>query len=719
MATPTVRRSSNQLAHPKQTRKTNPLSLSSRRVAAWVAEITLCAVSGLVPFGIGAYANTRTNMERVPLNPVLVAAERTIAYPLALPISYGTRNVAWSTNFLWTVAILAPLSLSSWQWYLLAKTGSTTPKRLFGVKVVTQKNQPPGFRAVVLREGSRLALPISAAYMLWRYTLLFPNLGIFAVLALLMSLAEAMGFPMLRQGRSIHDRVAGTYTVDATIPFDPSLLRSKNKSGWAQGDEEAAIESIVVTPQNQNQNQNQKKDNLLVWMRQNPSLTLLGVALLSMAGVLITLVGTQIYIQNQENQKARQQSNSRQFLALEQQYYGNSGANKQNTVVALGTLKDSQATKFLVGLLVKENDPNLVQSIQQALVTVGPQAIGELKRMNLLLERELDSLPSNRTRERELREKSLYANQQAINKILFVYNGQTNGINLSRIQLSQNGEGKNSGFNLALDKVDLWGIDFKYANLDKASFSGSRFRGPGEDGRWDTYDDWISDLSQAQLKQANLSGANLSRVLMVRTNFSRSNLNKANLSAARLVGANLSSALLAKADLRNAVLENASLTGADLGEARLNDADLYGARLGRVVAIGTQLSNANLIKTEWQGADLSSAYLDRANLSNANLSAARLTGAILRSTNLQNANLRNADLSLADLRGANLAGADFQGTILSARQQNPADKFVDTPTTGIQSAVVRGVDFSQVKNLDDNQKAYICTQGGFHNKYCP
>lgn len=714
MATPTVRRSSKQLGHPKQPRRTNPLSLSSRRVAAWVAEITLCAVSGLVPFGIGAYTNTKTNMERVPLNPVLVAAERTIAYPLALPVSYGTRNVAWSTNFLWTIAILAPLSLSCWQWYLLAKTGSTTSKRLFGIKVVTEKNQPPGFRAVLLREGSRFALPISVAYMLWRYTFLFPNLAFFAVLALLMSLAEAMGFPMLRQGRSIHDRVADTYTVDATIPFNPSLLRRRNKSKWGQGDEEAAIESIVVTPQDQ------EKGSLWVWMRQNPSLTLLGVALLSMAGVLITLVGTQIYIQTKENQKAVITSKSKQFLALEQQYYANSGVNKQNTVVALGTLRDTQATIFLAGLLVKENDPNLLKSIQQALVSTGLQAIPELKRMNLLLERELDSLSSNQTRERQIREKSLYANQQAINNILSVYNGKTNGIDLSRIKLSQNDSTKNSGSNLALDKVDLWGIDFKYANLDKASFSGSRFRGPGEDGRWDTYDDWITDFSQAQLKQADLSGANLSRVLMVRTNLSRSNLNKANLSAARLVGANLSSATLAKADLRNAVLENASLTGADLGEAKLNDADLYGARLGRVVAIGTQLSNANLIKTEWQEADLSSAYLDRANLSNANLSATRLTGAILRSSNLQNANLRNADLSLADLRGANLAGADFQGTILSPRQQNPpADKFVETPTTGIQSAVITGVDFSQVKNLDDNQKAYICTEGGFHNKYCP
>ncbi len=714
MATPTVRRSGNQLRHPKQPRKTSPLSLSSRRVAAWVAEITLCVVSAAIPFGIGAYINTKTNMERVPLNPVLVAAERTVAYPLALPISYGTRNVAWSTNLLWTVAILAPLSLTCWQWYLLAKTGSTIPKRWFGIKVVNEKGQPPGFGAVVLREGSRWVVPMSVAYMLWRYTLLFPHLGVFTVLALLMLVAETMGFPWLRQGRSLHDRIADTYTIDATVPFELSLLRSKSMSGWTQRDEEAAIESIVVTPQLQQNN------DRWMWMRQNPSMTLLGVALLSMAGVLITLVGTQVYIQNKQNQQATNLSNNKQFLVLKQQLDGNSGASKQErqrTIVALGTLKDFQATQFLVGLLVKENDPIILETIQQALVSIGPAAIPELKRMNLLLEGELDSIASNATQERELREKSLYTNQQAINKILFVYNGKTNGIDLSRVQLSQD-SGNNSTFSLALDKVDMWGINFKYANLDRASFRGSRFRGPGEDGRWDTYDDWITDLSQAELKQADLSSANLSRVLMVRTNLSGANLNEANLLAARLVGANLSSARLAKADLRGAILENASLTGADLGEAKLNDADLYGARLGRTIAIGTQLSNANLIKTEWQGADLSSAYLDRANLSNANLSAARLTGAILSSTNLQNANFRNADLSLADLRGANLAGADFQGTILSPTQQNPEDQFVETPTTGSQSAVVKGVDFSQVQNLDTKQLAYICTQGGIHNK-CP
>ena len=225
-------------------------------------------------------------------------------------------------------------------------------------------------------------------------------------------------------------------------------------SRWGQADEEAAIESIVVTPQQQ------QKRNLWDWMRQNPSLSLLGVALLSMAGVLITLVGTQIYIQTQENLKAAQQNNSKQFLALNNQLNADSGISKQErqrTILALGTLKDSQATQFLVGLLVEENDPILLETIEQALVSIGPQTIPELKRMNLFLEGKLDT-SSNSIQERQLREKSLNANQQAINKILFVYNGKTNGIDLSRVQLSQNGSGTNSISNLALDKVDLWGI---------------------------------------------------------------------------------------------------------------------------------------------------------------------------------------------------------------------------------------------------------------------
>ena len=527
-------------------------------------------------------------------------------------------------------------------------------------------------------------------------------------------LGEAWGLPWKQGRRALHDRISGTYTIDASQPFAPTSLEQnqRGQSQWLETDEEAAIKSIVVTPEPSQQY------NLWQRVRQNSSLTLVGVALLSMIAVLVALVSTQIYIQNQQNQRATQQRNSQQFLALVKQLNSNGATQEQrrSAILALGTLNNSQAIQYLSNLLVKETDPIRQDTIQQALVSVGPLAIPNLKRINQLLAKDVEST-SISPQQRELRQQQLQTNQRTLNKILAVSSSQINGIDLSRVQLGQSGFGQNS-FNLILDRVDLSGVNFRFAYLNQASFKGSRFRGPGEDGRLDTDDDWIADLSFAQMKQVNLTYANLSRVLMNRTDLSRSILNKANLSDARLINANLSSAQLAGADLRNAVLENAILTGADLSEAKLNEAELYGASLGRVTAIGTQLSFANLTNTDWQGADLSGAYLDGANLRNAKLTATRLNGAILRSANLENANLQNTDLSLADLRGANLAGADFQGAILSPNKQDPTDQFVQTPAVGTQSALVQGVDFGRVKNLDPRQLAYICTQGGIHPR-CP
>ncbi len=711
MAIPSVRRSNHQTSRSKEPEKSNFLPLGTKRIGAWVAEITLVVISGLIPFGMGVYANSRSDLDRVPLNPVLVVTERAIAQPLALPISYGTRNVAWLTNFLWTVALLAPLTVSGWQLYLLAKTGSTIPKRWFGVRVVNEKGTPPGFGAVLVREGiGRWTVPVSIAYLVWRYSLLFPNLSVFTGFVALLWLAEGMGLPSKQKPiRALHDRLAGTYTIDATRPFTPPvLLTNESQPSLIQDSEQAIALEYVDQP------------NLWGGMKRNPSLPLFGVAFLSMVAVLGTLVGTQIYIQTQETKREADQGKRQQFLALEKQLTPNSTATdeeRRSAILAMGTLNNPQAMEFLVSLLVKETNPILLDTIQQGLVNIGPEAIPDLKRMNQFLAGEMNA-NSNSPQDREMRQTKLYINQRAINKILAVNSSRIDSLDLSRTQLGQSSTLNSSNFNLVLNNVDLSGINFKFASLNSASFKSSRFRGAGEDGRWDTYDDSIADLSGAQIKQANLTDANLSRVLMIGTDLRRATLNRANLSNARLVGAKLDSAQLVGADLRGAVLENASLTGADLGEAKLNEANLYAASLSRVIAIGTQLSFANLTKTNWQGSDLSGAYLDRANLTNANLSATRLTGAILRSAQMNNVNLRNADLSLADLRGANLTGADFQGAILAPSKQDPADQFVQTPAMGAQSAVVQGVDFTQVKNLDPKQLAYICTQGGIHPR-CP
>ncbi len=707
MATPTMRQSTNKSSQTNEPQQSHTLPLGTRRFAAWVAEITLVVASGLLPFGIGVYANSRSDFNRVPLNPILILTERAIKSPLALPVSYGTRNVASPTNFLWTLAIITPLGISGWQLYLLATTGSTLPKRWFGIKVVNKKGQPPGWSGVLLREGiGRWTVPMTVVYGIWRYSFAFPNLGIFTVLAATTLLAEATGFPWHKDRRAFHDRLAKTYTVDALTP------QSQDDLEWMDLDGEEAIAT----------NANQSHEQVSLWqqLKQKPSLSLLGAGIASMTVVLTILVGTQIYIQQQQNRRAHAQRNSEQFLSLVKQFNNTSSTDNQqrrSAILAMAALQDPQANKFLVDLLLKEsNDSKLDETIEQALVSIGLEVLPELQRANRFLSSKLESGDLSFSKQKLLQQR-LQVNQRVINKILVVDNGKTQGVDLSRINLEQNSSG-NSKFNLILDKLDIWGVNFKYTNLNQSSFQGSRFRGPGADGRWDTYDDWITDFSGAVMTQANFTDANLSRVVLVRTDLSRAILNRANLLNARLVDANLSSTQLVGADLRGAVLQGASLTGADLGDAKLNEADLYGARLGRAIAIGTQLSYANLMKTDWQGADLSGAYLNRANLSNANFSATRLTGAILRNANLEGANFRNADLSRADLRGANVAKADFQGAILTSAKQDPEDRFVETPKTGAESAVVKDVDFTQAENLDARQLVYICTQGGMHPR-CP
>ncbi|BCL38767.1 pentapeptide repeat-containing protein [Nostoc sp. MS1] len=726
MTTPIVKKTNNPLGNNPA--KTSSIPLVKRRLAAWVTEISLLAAAGLVPYGLGMFVNSRSEINREPLHPVLVVTERAIARPLALPADYGIRNVAWPTNYLWMLALLAPTTLSWWQLYLLAKTGSTLPKRWFGVKVVNEEGTPPGLAAVVVREGiGRWTVPVSVAYILWRYSFAFPNLPLFTSLAVLMVVGEALALPARRGRKALHDWLAGTYVVDANRPVAAPDVAASGRSLATANQTEEGNQALGATAMAMSYHQPEAlaTDNsslVSLWrrMQQNPNLTLFGVALTSMTAVLATLIGTQVYIQTQHGNRESQKVNSQQFLALVQQLSPESGAtieDRQRTILALGSLKDFQSIQFLTDMMVKENNPILIDTIQQSLTSVGIDAIPELQNKNQFLASELDSVGSA-SPEREARQKRLQINQQTINKILNVYSGKTTGLDLSRTQLGQSGTAGSSFFSLVLDNSDLSGIKFKGANLNQASFKGSRFRGVGEDGRWDTFDDAIADLSQAQMKQANFTDANLSRVLMTRSDLSRATLNRANLANARLIGANLSSAQLVGADLRGAVLENASLTGADLGDAKLQEANLYGARLGRVIAIGTQLSFANLTKTSWQNSDLSGADLERANLSNADFSSSRMTGATLRSAQLENANLQNADLSLVDLRGANVAGADFKNTILTPSKQDPSDQFVQTPDLGSVSAVVKGVDFSQAKNLDAKQLAYICTQGGIHPR-CP
>jgi uncharacterized protein YjbI with pentapeptide repeats/uncharacterized RDD family membrane protein YckC len=698
----------------------HPLSLLARRCGAWAAEVSLIVASALVPYSIGLYTQSHLLGKQVALNPVLATAEEALARTFVLPVRARPRQVGPLTNLFWSGALLMPVLAAGWQIYLLGKTGRTLPKALFGLQVVTATGAAPGWRRALLREGvGRTGLPLGLAYLVWRYSGAVPDLGILTGLAGLMLLADSCAVWFDSKGRTLHDRLGGTFVVDAleSIPkfnrFDaPRLGRSQVRDSFsASDDEDAEIAALVLTPEETRW----PRPGLLYWIRQNPGLTLVTVAVAGITAVLATFAGTQVYIQSQVNWRQLQQQDSDKLLALVSKFAPDE---RRGAILALGTIDHPEAaTQLLADMLSLETEPKLMDAIGQALLSTGPKALPYLQRLNQSLKNDQDSWRYGGSKEeQELIALRLRTTQRTIAKILTLYNEQVGAADLSRLDLGQTASGPGQ-FTLVLDYADLSGIQLRGSILTGASFRETRFYNPGEDGIFGTFDDRIADLSGADLKEANFNEAMLALALMNRANLMRASLNKANLFRARLSGANLSSAQLLQADLRQAVLSNASLTGAQLGEAKLAGANLHGARLGQVTAKAASFQAANLSESEWLGADLSGADFRGSNLQNSDLSSARLAGASLSGAQLQRASLRNADLVGADLRGAYLAGADFQGaTFVEVKPAKP-DSFIQmppaAPSTGLQE-----VDFSLAKNLNAQQISYICAQGGLHPK-CP
>jgi uncharacterized protein YjbI with pentapeptide repeats len=632
-----------------------------------------------------------------------------------------------------------PVVVASWQLYRLGKTGKTTAKDWLGVQVVTAYGTAPGLLRVVWREGvGRWGLPVGTAYLLWRYTGAFPDIGILLGLAGLMLLAESASALFNSRRRTLHDRMAGTYVVEAsrvppyTEPFHSRRTSGREQfvtleveNGWQSPSEDTAtshrhdrtVTTIVLT----SQQPNRRSLNLWLWMRRHPGLTLLIIAFAGMASVLGTFVGTQIYIQSQANRREFKQQDNEVFLALVKQLSSTSPTaveERRGALLALARLDDSRAVPLLVDMLGQEKTPTLIDAIQQALVSTGPESLPALRRLNQSLQNDQETL-RRRGAAKELQVVALRqrATSRAIAKILTVYAGQTHNADLSRTNLGQVNSGA-AQFTLVLDNLDLSGINFRSAILSNASLRNSRFYGAGEDQRLGTFDDSLADLSGADLKEADLTGVNLSNVLMNRTNFVRATLNQANLSNSHLEGANLSSTQLIGADLQQAMLENASLTGANLGQAKLGLSNLHGARLGQANAMGGDFSYADLSQSNWQGADLSRANLSNANLREADLSATKLVEANLSDAQLQNANLRNSNLSATNLQGANLIGADFLGATFAAATPGQSNQFLEKPPVAASAARVKGVNFAKAKNLDAKQIKFICTHGGQHPQ-CP
>jgi len=739
MTSPTIKQVHNQaVSRSFSLRLNRALPMMTRRLAAVVLEVSFVAASAVIPYSIGEYAKDHSPAEPVPINPVVAATEEAIAKTLAYPRARLNRQVAPLTNLFWCGAIVIPVVVVSWQLYQLGKTGQTTPKQWLKLRVVTPMGTPPGLIRAVWREAvGRWGLPLGTAYLLWRYTGAFPDFGILLGLAGVMLLVEHGSGWIHSRRRTFHDRMAGTYVVNASQGLTSGSFngwRSADRdhsvtlefdNGWHQRSDASrqdqphhpSVTTIVLT----SQSSSRRVPHLWWWMRRHPGATLLILSFTGMASVLGTFVGTQVYIQRQANWREFNQQNNQVFLALIKQLSSTSATaleERQAAILALARLDDPRAVPFLVDLLGQENTPSLIDTLQQALVSKGAEALPPLQRLNQALQNDRDTLARRGTPgEQQLVALRQRATNRAIAKILTIYSSQLHDADLSRTDLSQM-DTRSVQFTLVLDNLDLAGLNFRSAILAGGSFQNSRFYGAGADQRWGTFDDWIADLSGAELKEADLTGANLNNVLMARTNLIRAILNRANLADSYLIGANFSSAQLIGADLTRAVLENASLTGANLGEVKASLVNLHGGSLGQVSAVGGDFSFADLTQSNWQGADLSGVNFSHAKLQDADLSSTKLVKANLSQAQLQNAKLQNTNLSAVDLRGAKVTGTDFLGAMFATAMPVKSDQFITQPPTATSGARVQGVNFARAKNLDTNQLQYICSHGGRHPE-CP
>ncbi|NEQ23551.1 MAG: pentapeptide repeat-containing protein, partial [Microcoleus sp. SIO2G3] len=414
--------------------------------------------------------------------------------------------------------------------------------------------------------------------------------------------------------------------------------------------------------------------------------------------------------QGQANWRETRQQRDQMFLALVNQLATSDRLpERQAAVLSLASIDDPRATALLGDLLVRETNPAMLETIQQALVSLGPDTLPDLKKLNQAMRSELASAQG--TPQARLVALRLRATQQAIANILAIYSSQLPRLDLDRLDLAQTNQ---PTFRLVLNQTDLSSLNLRSALLAGANLRGSRFYGRGADDRWGTFDDAIADLSGAELKAADLTGAVLSRVRLDRVNFTSATLNKADLSSARLIEGNLSNASLVEANLQQAILERASFTGANLGNADFSRANLQAGMMSQVEAIATNFTRANLRQTDWRTANLSRSNFTQANLRDADLSQTQLQNANLQDAQLQNANFSDAKLNGVNFSGADLDGADFQNASFLPSQPIRSNQFIQIEPKYEATNALAGVDFSRVRNLSREQIAYICAQGGLH-----
>lgn len=739
--------------------KRRSVTLVCRRLVAWSLEIGLVAMSAVVPWGVGQYAlvvetnNLLSSEEtaeatekqgaaisteaRVILNPLVYHAQQGWAWVAQIPPHQLYRTVPRLTNVAWTIALVAPVVVTFGQLAQLWSTGRTWPKQWLGIQVfsTTAGYYDLGLVQVLLREAVRWGIPVTIVVGVTTATGL--SLGLWTpVLIGVLALVEGGTALIWGGGRSWHDRIAKTqvamaaarsvpisgesllYTLPSNghaLPLDsPNYQGSNGIQLYGETDDDewwlteagGDLTSLVLPPRSSTQQQTE--GGSLVLSVSRPSyrswwLVAGSMALACITGFGIGRVGSAPFAGQPEEDT---------FLQIAQELITKTQAGEDHNaaILMLAQVDDPRTVNYLTDLLSQSSQPKTLATIQQALISQGLDSVPSLLALSHGLENDL--LQSLEPETRSIRLAQRHVVQSAIAKLLTVHSSELAGIRLDRVNLGRYHDAERT-FRLIQPGLLAAGSSWQGANLSRANLAGARFFDVGADGRTDSYDDVISDLSGVDLSAARLEGANLQGALLSYANLRRAELRDATLAYGNLEKAQLTNANLVNVDAAHSRWQGSNLVGADLTQAVFRGADLSQARLNRIEAAQSSWTKATLTRSDWVeanllGADFSQANLLEADFEGAQLDSVDFTRADLRQANLQNANLRQATLTGVNLANANLAGAIFDdGTRVTG-------SFI-TPNAPLKADNhLQGVNFSRVRNLDGRQLNYICAQGGIH-----
>jgi uncharacterized protein YjbI with pentapeptide repeats/uncharacterized RDD family membrane protein YckC len=680
--------------------------------------VGLLVGSVVVPWGFGEAIRQRSQQDTVPLNPVTSTVQDVMAPALGLPKHRLVAEVPPVTNILWFSALALPMVVAGSQLYLLGRTGKTLPKAWLGLQVVAMDHPIPGYWRAFLREAvGRWGLSLGGAYIIWIGCGAFPQLPLLGGIALVCLWAEGLTGQTNPSRRAFHDFLAGTRVVllrGGQIPFKYRPADLQTTPAWSYNRrfqpattfENGGLTALVLSP-----------DDLPQPPLKGTRLRLVlnGLLVSALVGTIALPVAAGLWWFRQQNFGSSPVDGERQdrlFLALVENLSLNADTftDKQAAALALASTEDPRAVTLLVDLLAQTGEPGLLDTIQQALVTIGPPAIPHLQGLNLTLSNDVVALPPDQRLIPQLRLRTV---KRTLAKILVLHSGELNGTDLRNVNLGYIIESPDA-FTLVLEQQDLAGIDWRNAMLAGARLRKARFYNAGPDGRVDTFDDWITDFSGADLTEASLVAAKLRHTIFRGTSLLRTNLSNAEAPYADFSGANASSSRFIQAEVSHGIFDQASLVGADLTDSQLAHASLVETRLNQAHLLGTVLDYADLTRADLSETILDSSTLMGATLAGANLNGSSLQDADLREANLAYANFQNADLRGVMLAGANLESTNFEGATFYSETAPRTDSFITTtPDYQITNTLV-GVNFSEAQNLDGHQLRYICNQGGIH-----